>query len=388
MNLAFTYESVIPAKGGCETYLADLLRRLDQDGHELHLYSVEYDASTLPARLCHHPLPRPRGPRFLRPWRFAAACEAALRGQSHDVVIGLVKTWAQDVLIPQGGLHVESARHSLRKTGGLLPRAGHWLLQRLSPAFWSFQLLERKQYRRVPPPLVVAPSRLVLGHVVRAFGYGPDQLRVNHNAIDPDRFAAIDRPLRRLRLREELELAPTDTVGLFSGHNYRLKGLAPLLKAWAKINSPNAKLLVCGNPKFGGYEKLARRLGIERNVRFLGFVEDIRDCYFAADFLAHPTFYDPCALVTLEALACALPVLTTTANGASELLAPPLAEHVIDDPHDPDLLAHHLERLCDPEHRLKLARAARLAAANWTFEHHYQNLLAILREVARRKKAA
>ena len=31
----------------------------------------------------------------------------------------------------------------------------------------------------------------------------------------------------------------------------------------------------------------------------------------AADFLVHPTFYDPCSLVVLEALACGLPIITT-----------------------------------------------------------------------------
>ena len=47
---------------------------------------------------------------------------------------------------------------------------------------------------------------------------------------------------------------------------------------------------------------------------------EMRNAYFAADFLVHPTFYDPCSLVVLEALACGLPVITTRANGASELL--------------------------------------------------------------------
>ena len=49
---------------------------------------------------------------------------------------------------------------------------------------------------------------------------------------------------------------------------------------------------------------------------FLGHRADPKDAYFAADFLVHPTFYDPCSLVALEALACGLPVITTRYNGA------------------------------------------------------------------------
>ena len=61
--------------------------------------------------------------------------------------------------------------------------------------------------------------------------------------------------------------------------------------------------------------ELARSLGIAERVRFAGHCPDMRNAYFAADFLVHPTFYDPCSLVVLEALACGLPVITTACNG-------------------------------------------------------------------------
>ena len=43
----------------------------------------------------------------------------------------------------------------------------------------------------------------------------------------------------------------------------------------------------------------------------------MRDAYFAADFLVHPTFYDPCSLVVLKALACGLPIITTCATATN-----------------------------------------------------------------------
>jgi UDP-glucose:(heptosyl)LPS alpha-1,3-glucosyltransferase len=147
-------------------------------------------------------------------------------------------------------------------------------------------------------------------------------------------------------------------------------------------------LLIGGSPKTGPYERLARRLGVADRVRFLGYRPDVRECYFAADLLVHPTFYDPCALVTLEALACGLPVLTTVYNGAHELLPPPLDQAVIDDPHDAHLLAHRIQQWWDPRLRAAGTRAARQAAAAWTFEDHYRALLAVLEEAAARKRAA
>src|SRR5205823_5942208 len=118
MDIALCYESVLPARGGAETYIGDLARRLARDGHAVHLYACRWDATSLPAATHFHRLEVANGPRFLRPWRFGAACEQALRGQKHDVSIGFDKTWGQDVLYPQGGLHAASAAHNLLKHSG------------------------------------------------------------------------------------------------------------------------------------------------------------------------------------------------------------------------------------------------------------------------------
>src|SRR5262245_49777468 len=55
VNLAICHPIVIPARGGAETYVADLCRRLVAAGHEVHLYAREWDAAALPPGLhLHH----------------------------------------------------------------------------------------------------------------------------------------------------------------------------------------------------------------------------------------------------------------------------------------------------------------------------------------------
>ena len=78
MDIALCYESVLPARGGAETYIGDLARRLARDGHAVHLYASRWDAAALPATTHFHRLDVVAGPRFLRPWRFGWACERAL----------------------------------------------------------------------------------------------------------------------------------------------------------------------------------------------------------------------------------------------------------------------------------------------------------------------
>lgn len=389
MDIALCYESVIPAKGGAETYLGDLTRRLARDGHAVHLYAARWDASALPASTHFHRLDVMSGPRFLRPWRFATACERALRAAHHDVSIGFDKTWGQDVLYPQGGLHAASAHHNLLKFSHPAERwlaaAGKWL----DPAAWSFARLERKQYLGLHRPLVVVNSQMVRRHFEQFLGVAPESVRVVYSAIDPLRFAADDRLKRRQDERQRWGVSPDETVGLFVAMNYRLKGLAPLLRAVALMPRDRPfRLVVVGHPKYAVYARLAGRLGIADRVTFLGFRADPKDAYFASDFLVHPTFYDPCSLVALESLACGLPVITTRYNGASELLSPPDDGLVIDDPHDSPTLASALTRMLDHGYRAAASQAARQTGNRWTFEHHYRALLDVFGEVRRTKQAA
>ena len=92
MNIAFCFESVLPSRGGCETYIASLARRLASDGHEIHLYACRWDPAVLPANLHYHRMEIPRHPRFLRPWYFTAACRESLRAASHDACVARWRT--------------------------------------------------------------------------------------------------------------------------------------------------------------------------------------------------------------------------------------------------------------------------------------------------------
>jgi UDP-glucose:(heptosyl)LPS alpha-1,3-glucosyltransferase len=389
MDIALCYESVLPARGGCEMYITDLARRLATDGHAVHLYAAHWDAAALSDSLHYHRLPAPSGPRALRPWQFGAACVRALRGAGHQVSVGFNKTWGQDVLYPQAGLHVASAEHNVRKHGGTSARGLARLTKRLDVAHWSFSRLERRQYLGTERPVLIANSRLVQGHFQHYYGIPPEQVRVVHSAIDPGRFSEEDRPRRRVDWRRRWKIGLEETVGLFVATNYHLKGLEPLLHAMRQLpERPSLRLLVAGSPRTAWYERLARRLGIANRVCFAGFCADTRNCYFASDFLVHPTFYDPCSLVVLEARACGLPVITSRFNGASELMSPPDDGYVMDDPHDHRRLAWCLGQLLEPARRSACAHAARQSSARWTFERHYRQLLGIFAEVAARKAPA
>jgi UDP-glucose:(heptosyl)LPS alpha-1,3-glucosyltransferase len=388
VNIAFCYENVLPSRGGCETYIASLAHRLTADGHGVHLYASRWETAALPASMHYHRVTMRRSPRFLRPWFFSAACGRNLAGATHDVTIGFDKIVGLDVLYPQGGLYAASADHNLLKYRRAWTR---WLaraLKLIDPAHHSFLALERAQYRD-RRPLVVAISAMVQRHFEHYFGVDPADLRVVRVAANPARFDETDRPRRRLEWRQRWGLSADDVVGLFVGINYRLKGLEPLLLALGRLpETAPLRLVVAGKPETARFERLARRLRVADRVRFVGYCDDMRNGYFAADFLVHPTFYDPCSNVVVEAMACGLPVITSRHNGASELMHPPREGYVIDDPHDHAHLAWCLTQMLDPSRRAQCGSAARRTTQQWTYERHYHAMLSVFAEAAARKRAA
>src|SRR5262249_28785516 len=308
MNIAICHERLFPSRGGGETYVAGLIGRLAAGGHEVHPYSARWGAQAPPAAVRVHPVTLGGRPRFWRPWAFSSACRRLLRGGGHDVSLGFDKVAGVDVLYPQGGVHAATAEHNCLKYRSALLRALAGALRWLDPAHASFLALERRQC--AGRPLVVALSHMVRRHCQLHLGVHDEDLRVLPIAPSPERLTGPDRRGARAGGGGRWGPPGGGWVALFVGLTSRLKGLGPLLHALAVLGRQGLSqphLLVVGKPDAGPFPRLARRLGLAGRVRFGGYCRDIRDAYGAADFLTHPTFYDPCSNVALAALARRLP---------------------------------------------------------------------------------
>ena len=133
---------------------------------------------------------------------------------------------------------------------------------------------------------------------------------------------------------------------------------------------------------------MARRWGVGDKVTFVGPVNDVAAYYAAADLYVHPTFYDTCSLVVLEAAASGLPLITTRINGAAELLTDGIDSILLSDPADVTRLCAALKTLLDPAGRRRMGEAARQTALRHPFRRNVDQLLAIYREVGTSRRRA
>jgi UDP-glucose:(heptosyl)LPS alpha-1,3-glucosyltransferase len=189
--------------------------------------------------------------------------------------------------------------------------------------------------------------------------------------------------------RRELGLGRGDCAVLFLGTGYARKGLDLLLEAFPRVVAawPEARLLIAGfDSARARFEARAAELGIGARTTFLGGTLTPEHLYAAADLYVLPTRYDPFANSTLEALACGLPVITSTANGGGELIDAGVQGACIDVARGAEVLAEECLRWRSPERRASAARAARARAEEHGEESKFRAAEELFERLAERAR--
>ena len=311
----------------------------------------------------------PSGPSPLRVLAFSrAAARATAAG--FDVVQSFSRTRHQDVFRAGGGSHADY----LERFHGRRAAA----LRRMTPRHAAQLWIERRVFAD-PRQTILCNSQLVREQIASRYGVPAARLVVIRNGVDLVRFHPDRRGAEGARLRGELG-AGSRTAWLFAGSGFPRKGLDAALGALAASRDRDAILWVAGRDDPTPWQKVARRLGLEDRVRFLGPRRDVEALYAAADGLLLPTRYDAFANVCLEAAAAGLPVVTSGANGAAEIARD--AGIVVEDPDDVMGFARALDRLAEPAARAAAGKAGRALAERHGWDAHVAALRALYARLA------
>jgi glycosyltransferase involved in cell wall biosynthesis len=211
---------------------------------------------------------------------------------------------------------------------------------------------------------VIVCSEYMRAELHRSFGIPIDKMTVIPNGVDTTAIGHCSQEeMDHLRGR----LAHNgERLLLYVGRITPEKGAHVLVEAMPLVLTkyPDVLLLVAGKNS----QKLlpmAQQLGIQDNVRVLGYVTDeMRDCLYAiADAAIFPSLYEPFGIVALEAMASNCNVIVSETGGLAEVV-----EHgrtgLTAYPNDPGSIAWAVDRLFENPAAAMERRAAALKEVN------------------------
>jgi glycosyltransferase involved in cell wall biosynthesis len=105
---------------------------------------------------------------------------------------------------------------------------------------------------------------------------------------------------------------------IFVGGEWERKGLRHAIEALA--HAPGWTLRVVGPGDHDAYGRLAVAAGVADRVDFLGPRTDVEELYRECDAFVFPSAYETFSLVTYEAAASGLPLLSTRVSGIEDVL--------------------------------------------------------------------
>ena len=238
---------------------------------------------------------------------------------------------------------------------------------------------------------LIASSLQEADDLVRLYGALRGEVVVVAPGVDLRLFAP--RPTAALRARLELGAAK---VIVFAGRLERLKGAEIVVRALALLSGQLAAtespvLLVIGDDSHNGAREsqasggerarllaLARTLGVDQQVRFIGSVdqEALAGYLSLAAVCVVPSYSESFGLVALEAAACGTPVVAARVGGIPAIVKDGLTGFTLVS-HDPAQYAERIGRLLlDDELGRCFSRRSRLVATQFSWQETVDRLVA------------
>ena len=225
--------------------------------------------------------------------------------------------------------------------------------------WYGFTRMQGRVVRRLPAVCTVSATSEE--ETLRAFRVKAERLSVIGVGVDDEVF----RPPSVPRVKNRIVTVTSADVPL--------KGLDDLLHAVAKLRTEReVELVVVGKPKSDGpAARTVTRLGLGDAVRFVSGLSDVELAaeLGGAEVAVVPSRFEGFSLPAVEAMACATPLVATTAGALPEVVGPDghAALHV--PPGDPEALAAGIGRLLDdPALRERLgANGRERVLANYTW---------------------
>lgn len=300
-----------PTVGGSGTVATELGLAIARRGHEVHFicYALPYRLGRVPPGVTFHEVTVPAYPLFqYPPYSLALASQMADAVRAHGIELLHVH-----YAIP----HAISAHLAREILGGgpKLVVTLHGTDITVVGADPSFLPIVRFGIERADAVTAVSQSLADETHerlgVTRPIEVIPNF--VDASRCDPD-FASAHR--RRL--------SPDGAPLLVHASNFRpVKRVSDVIEVFRRVHSqiPSHLAMVGDGPERSAAERLTREYGLAHRVEFVGNVSPVEGVMGAGDLFLLPSSEESFGLAALEAMACGVPVIASSAGGLPELIA-------------------------------------------------------------------
>lgn len=137
--------------------------------------------------------------------------------------------------------------------------------------------------------------------------------------IDLSEFDNIEQYRKEKRL--ELGLKDDDIAIISVGELNKNKNNSTIILALDKIKNSSIHYFLCGTgEEQNNLQVLVEKLGLEKNVHFLGYRKDIKELYSATDFFVMPSIREGLSRSIMEAMASGLPCIVSKIRGNVDLI--------------------------------------------------------------------
>ena len=244
---------------------------------------------------------------------------------------------------------VTTIHHPITVDRNLAFRFAPTFVKKLQQLRWhTFLRMQIQVARRLPN--IITVSEMARNDIAERFKIEKGRITVVPNGVDLTLF----RPIPGV----ECEKNRLITI---NSADVPLKGLGFLLQAVAALKDKrDVQLTVVGNiKKNGSIVKLIRALRIENRVTFTGRIADDRfiKTFAQAAVAVIPSVYEGFGLPVVEAMACGVPVISTTGGALPEVVG---NAGILVPPADPSALAEAIDGLLkDAERRRVLGEEGR-----------------------------
>ena len=194
----------------------------------------------------------------------------------------------------------------------------HSFFYRFTPRFLYFSNFERGVFEAASTTSVLSLSDREKSIYQQYYLTADSRFLCLPPTLEKKRWASLELLPDREQLRESLGIKPNDNLVFLIGSGFATKGLDRAIVAMSALPEEllkNTYLYVVGQDKNDPFVRLAKRLNVAENIRFLGGRKDVPALMKAGDMLLHPAYAETTGGVLLEAIVSGLPVLATPVCG-------------------------------------------------------------------------